>query len=74
MSIIDSYKESSRKRKLERLKDNSSYLFQVKEHKGELWVTYNNELFAPYSIIKSAPEDVIVFLDKIRDIYISINL
>ena len=41
--------------------------FQVKEHDGSLWFTYQGNLFCPCSMFKDAPVEALI---KIRNLYV----
>lgn len=70
MNIMDyferntvSKQEAMRKERIEE----SNALYQVKEHGGELWLTYGGNLVCPCAMLKDAPVEAVC---KMRELYI----
>jgi hypothetical protein len=64
MSIISFFKRDRTKEATAAAQN----LFQVKEHGGELWMTYDGWLVCPCSMMKDEPVDAVT---RMRQLYIS---
>ena len=63
MGIFEIY----RKKKDENRRFAAENIYQVKEYGGELWITYNNGLVCPTSMLKVDPVEA---LKKMRELFI----
>lgn len=59
--------ENKKALQAKRLQEEANELYQIKEHNGELWITYDGRLFAPQSLFT---EDVIAIIGNLRECYI----
>lgn len=67
MSILDKFSKGQADRRHRQIEDNSMFLFQITEHCGELWLTFDCRLVCPCSMLKDSPVDAI---KKMRELYI----
>ena len=63
MGIFDKYRQK-------RTRSEADEAFQVKEHDGGLWLTFNGGLVCPFSMIKQEPVEA---LKAMRELYIKRN-
>ena len=73
MSITDLISPNSelrKKRYLRRLEGESKDIYQLREFKGQLWLTYNGFLVCPTSLFS---EEAIKTLEEIRKLYVERN-
>ena len=66
MNIIDRLRHWRRNRKRRDIVQRAEYLFQVKEHGGELWLTFSGCLVCPASMLKN---DVVKAVEEMRNLY-----
>ena len=57
MSLFDKYKERRSERFRLEMEERANDLFQLTEHEGEIWLTYNGSLVCPCQMLKDAPVD-----------------
>lgn len=67
MSIFERYKRNKREADHEEVIRTSQYIYQIKEHNGELWLTYDRNLVCPCSMLNMEPVDAI---QEMRKLYI----
>lgn len=67
MGIFEKFSRSQSEKKRLQVEEEASFLYQICEHGNELWLTYNNSLVCPCSMLNEAPVDAI---KKMRDLYI----
>ena len=67
MSIFEKFNRSQSEKKRLQIEEDASYLYQICEHKGEIWLTFNNLLAFPCSMLKDEPVEAI---KKMRELYI----
>jgi hypothetical protein len=70
--LIAKRKERWHKNAINGAKSEAKRLFQIKEYNSLLWLTYNGQLVAPFTLLCGG-EDVnecIALLNTIRDIYV----
>ena len=61
--------KASRERNAEKyVKECAKRTFQITEHNGKFWFTYNGSLFCPCDMMKEEPIDA---LSQLRNLYIS---
>lgn len=70
MGIIDRYKRKKAERRSSEVSDRALTLYQVCEHGGELWLTYNDSLVCPCRMLGPEPVEA---LNEIRELYIKRN-
>ena len=66
-NLIQRWKEHQRVKREKELKERAEELFQLCEHEGEMWMTYNGYLVLPTRYINGDPIQV---LRQIRAAYI----
>lgn len=69
--LIAKRKEKWHKNAIKGAKREAERLFQIKEHNSLIWLTYNEQLIAPFTMLCSG-EDVnecVALLNAIRDLY-----
>ena len=67
MKLIENIKSSNQERKLKELNEKANTFFQVQEHKGELWLSFNGCPVMPTSFLKSEP---LTALKEIRELFV----
>ena len=67
MNIIERLRQWRRERKRRDIVRRAEYLFQVKEHGGELWVTYGGCMVCPASMLLG---NVVKSVEEMRRMYI----
>lgn len=67
MKFFESIKINNQERKMKDLKENADRFFQVQEHKGELWLSFNGCPVMPTSFLKSDP---LTALKEIRELFV----
>lgn len=67
MKLIENIKNNNSERKTKELKENADRFFQIQEHKGELWLSFNGCPVMPTSFLK---EDPLIALKEIRELYV----
>ena len=67
MGIFERYKKSKTESNHEAVVRNSQRLFQLKEYKGEIWLTFGGELVCPSSMLN---EDPVKAVCTMRDLYV----
>lgn len=68
----DKHKKKWRENSIAGAKAEAQRLFQIKEHNSLLWLTYNGQLVAPFSVLCSG-EDInksVALLNAIRELYL----
>ena len=75
MMSFKEWREARKERKsLDRIKDlqyEARGVFQTKEHNKELWLTYDNKLVCPISMLKM---DIVEALTFMREAYVQRNI
>lgn len=66
--LIQRLKEYLKAKKKEELKERAEELFQLCEHEGEMWMTYNGYLVLPTRYINIDP---ILLVRQMREAYIN---
>ena len=64
------FKESREKNAEKYVKECAKRTFQITEHNGRFWFTYNGSLFCPCDMMKDEP---LVALNKLREGYIDMH-
>lgn len=67
MKLIENIKNNNLERKMKELNEKANMFFQVQEHKGELWLSFNGCPVMPTSFLKS---DSLVALKEIRELFV----
>lgn len=67
MKLIENIKNNNLERKMKELNERANTFFQVQEHKGELWLSFNGCPVMPTSFLKSDP---LVALKEIRELFV----
>lgn len=67
MELFKNIKMNNQERKEKELVGRASQIFQVQEHRGELWLTVNDNPIIPASFLK---DDVLEALTKVRELFI----
>lgn len=70
MSILERFKSSQAERKKQRVEEDATYIYQIKEYNGELWLTFRESLVCPCSMLKEEPVDAV---KAMRDLFIKKN-
>ena len=63
MWLVDYYKKKIRNSNIE----TASMMFQIMEYEGELWLTFNNCLVCPCSMLNDSPVEAV---RKMRELYL----
>ena len=66
-NLIQQWKEHLKAKREKELEKRAEELYQMKEHEGEMWITFADELIMPIKFIDGDPIQV---LRKIRAAYI----
>lgn len=66
-NLIQRWKEHLKAKREKELKERADELYQMKEHEGEMWITFDGELIMPTRFIDGDPIQV---LRQIRAAYI----
>lgn len=66
-NLIQGWKEHLKAKREKELKERAEELYQMKEHEGEMWITFADELIMPTRFIDGDPIQV---LRQIRAAYI----
>lgn len=66
-NLIQRWKEHLKAKREKELEERAEELYQMKEHEGEMWITFNCELIMPTRFINGDPIQV---LRQIRAAYI----
>jgi len=73
---IKDFMEGCRRRRaarlLRRAKDAAEHIFQVEVYDGQLWLTYNEALVLPFSLVtkESRTEECLALLNLLREYYV----
>ena len=67
MSIFEKFNCSQAEKKQLQIEEDANFYYQITEHDGEIWVTFNNFLVCPCSMLKDEPVEAI---KKMRELYI----
>lgn len=67
MSILERYKLNKSEDDHNRVVRASQEIYQVKEYGGELWLTYNDNLVCPCSMLNTEPVDAV---NRMRELFI----
>lgn len=67
MNMIEKYFGQTEEKKKAEAAETAAELYQVREYKGELWVTYNACLVCPSSMLKDDPVEAV---RKMRELYV----
>lgn len=67
-NLIQRWKEHQKVKREKELKERAEELFQLCEHKGEMWMTYNGYLVLPTRYINCDP---ILLVRQMRQAYIN---
>ena len=67
MSIFEKFSHSQAEKKQLQIEEDANFYYQITEHDGELWITFNSSLVCPCSMLKEEPVEAI---KKMRDLYI----
>lgn len=67
MSIFEKFNRSQAEKKRLQVEEDAACLYQICENEGEIWLTFNNILAFPCSMLKDEPVDAI---KKMRELYI----
>ena len=68
MSIFERYNQSQAEKKHQQAVNDAPNIYQIREHDGELWLTYNDSLVCPCSMLKQPPVESI---KTMRELYIN---
>lgn len=66
-NLIQQWKEHLKAKREKELEERAEELYQMKEHEGEMWITFADELIIPTKFIDGDPIQV---LRQIRAAYI----
>lgn len=66
-NLIQRWKEHLKAKREKELEERAEELYQMKEHEGEMWITFGGELIMPTRFINGDPIQV---LRQIRAAYI----
>lgn len=66
-NLIQRWKEHLKAKREKELEERADELYQMKEHEGEMWITFGGELIMPTRFINGDPIQV---LRQIRAAYI----
>lgn len=66
-NLIQRWKEHLKAKRKKELEERAEELYQMKEHEGEMWITFADELIMPTRFIDGDPIQV---LRQIREGYI----
>ena len=66
-NLIQQWKEHLKAKREKELEESAEELYQMKEHEGEMWITFADDLIMPIKFIDGDPIQV---LRKIRAAYI----
>ena len=67
MSIFERFRHNREEKMHRSAIESASVLFQVTEHGGELWLTYDSRLICPCSMLNDAPVDAVA---RMRELYV----
>lgn len=70
-NLIEQFKENLRVKREKELVARAKDLYQIKEYDGETWLTFNDVLILPTSMIQG---DIIMVLNQMRASYVERNL
>ena len=70
--LIEKRRERWHKNAVNGARAEAQRLFQIKEHKSLLWLTYNGQLIAPFAMLCGGEEvnESVALLNAIRDLYV----
>lgn len=70
--LIDNHKEKWHKNAERTAKEEATRLFQVKEHNSLLWLTYDGNLIAPFTLLCKGNDvnECVALINTIRDLYV----
>ena len=70
--FIAKRKEKFHQNTINGAKSEAKRLFQIKEYNSLLWLTYNGQLVAPFTLLCSGEDinECVALLNTIRDLYI----
>lgn len=71
-NLINERKEKWRKNTINGAKSEAQRLFQIKEYNSLLWLAYNGQLIAPFTILCNGEDanECIALIKAIRDLYV----
>ena len=67
MKFLDNIKVNNQERKKKELFERANQIFQLQEHRGELWLTVNSNPIIPTSFLKG---DALEALARVRELFI----
>ena len=67
MGIFEKFKEDQAQKCHLENQETASVMFQITEHDGEIWITFNGNLVCPSSMLNLEPVEAI---RKMRELYI----
>lgn len=70
MNILERYNNRMNERRKKQLQLQSCETYQIKELKGELWLTYNGSPVLPASMING---DIVTRIDELRKKFVERN-
>ena len=71
--LIGRYRNTYHKNVVEGVKSEAQRLFQIKEYDSMLWLTYNDQLIAPFTILCEKGNDTnecVALVNAIRNMYV----
>lgn len=72
LKFIENWKTHSYKRKCERVEQQATELYQIREYNEELWLTFGGALICPCDMLVG--DDSVATLKEIRENYIRRHL
>ena len=67
MSIVEKFRSSQSERRQLQAEETATSLYQIKEYNGEIWLTFNQNLVCPCSMLNEDPVEAIKVM---RELYI----
>lgn len=70
--LLKNFKEKFREDKNKRIENHANELYQITEYKGELWLTFNSSLVAPFSLLlgKDYTDKCVTLVNNMRSVFI----
>ena len=70
-SFLEKWREKRERNWNRRISQMAEEVYQIREHEGELWFTFNGYLFSPCSLLRAKDDDdCITVLKTLRKLYI----
>ena len=67
MSIFEKFRKNKKVKDKEDVTSFSLSLYQLKEHGGEIWLTYDGHLVCPCTMLNVSPVEAV---QKMRELYV----